>query len=201
VRFLIFLLLSASCFAQEILRPTTDANSAASIGCLGVVDTSTAMPSSYDAAGIPTGSTQTDTNATRAHQAGRKFLTWQTTSNTYSALTLNINTASVGWLASGGAGNACLAYSVNNGSTWTNVICDTGGSGWPQQTFSISLSASQNLSFLQVAACAQGGAIGGGSGSDSVTIFDIWTIGTTSGQGPGNGSTAGAPHRGVVAVN
>jgi len=211
MKHLIWLALACSCFAQDIQRPSIDADSF--VNC-GIGHVTTAMPNSHDAAGLSTNSAiggiatvncnqYTCTSTTNSN--GRVFKTWPTAPSAYCALTVNINSASVGWQnTTGVGGNAAIYYSTDGGVTWNTVRTDASGTGWVQTTNSIGLSASQDLTKLQVAVCAVGngtGTVPSGSqptvGVDNLTVWDVWTSGTTSGQGPGNGSSAGQRHNGV----
>jgi len=203
VLLVIALLFACLAAGQEIKRPTADMDGGnnTKLGCVGQNQASTAMPNAYDAAGLSTSSNQLTLGG--LHQTKfetRIFMTWQMRGNNYSALTLNINSASAGYLSGNGTGAACVNYSVNNGRTWTNVRCD-GALGWPQTTDTVALSARQDLTKLQVAICTEGDSGGGDVnfiGSDNVLLFDIWTSGTYSTGPAGTGSSAGQPHRGAV---
>jgi len=88
--------------------------------------------------------------------------------------------------------------------TFTSIRDDSAGTGWGQTTNTITLSPSQDLTKLQIAVCAIGNGTGTvahpavpTAGVDTITIWDIWTLGTTSGQGAGNGSSAGQRHNAV----
>lgn len=193
--------------AQDLKRPTVEAEAGTTaIGCVGTNTSSTAMANAHDSAGLTTSSTQsTGGTTTQSLYRARKFTTWQSASGTYTALTLNVNAKSGGYLAFGGdvSGNACLAYSINSGGSWTSIKCDTDGSGWSQQTFNISLSATQDLSKLQVAVCTSGKAgnrFGLAPGGDDVTIYDIWTLGTTSAAANGSGNGTGLVGRRAALV-
>lgn len=206
-KLLIAVILCGLCNAQEIRRPTTDSDGGAnlSLGCLGSNEASSSMSLAYDAAGLSTSSTS-DTSGTPTTKLYRTriFSAWQTTGNAYSALNLNINSSSPGWQAIGlGQGQACIAYSINLGASWTSVRCDT-GTGWSQQTDVISLSAAQDLSRLRVGVCTQGnkGNAFISPGEDELSVFDIWTSGTVSGSIPaGSGSSSGIAHRNPIQPN
>lgn len=188
--------------AQEIKRPTAeaDAGAVAAFGCSGTNSASGTMPNFYDASGQSTSSSLTGAGSTTTtFYKTRKFTSWQTTGNTYSALTLNVNVST----ASGGVGGGLMGivYSTNSGGSWTSI---TSASDFTQQTFTVSLSAAQDLSTLQVGVCVEGesgGGVLGDFGSETVTGFDIWTSGTTSGGGggAGSGNGTGKARRGSVA--
>ena len=179
----IALLFACLAAGQEIRRPTADIDGGnnTKLGCAGQNQASNAMPNAYDAAGLSTNSNQfTGGGLNQRKFQTRIFMTWQRREHNYSALTLNINSASTGYLSGNGTGAACVNYSVDNGRTWTKVRCD-GAFGWPQTTDTIVLSASQDLAKVQVAICTEGDSGGGDVdfiGSDNVRLFDIWTSGT-----------------------
>jgi hypothetical protein len=206
-RWLVLLLLTSLSWGQELKRPTAEDSgaTASSIGCSGVATASSAMPLSWDASGLSTQSPQTVIKAYKGTQSKtRRFLTWGA-GGTYTALTLNINSQSAGWVSQSmgaGEGSACMAYSLDGGHVWTSIACDS-GAGWAQQTFSVTLSPTQNLTTVQVGVCVGGSALGGFGdvGGDVMNVYDIWTLGTTNSAPVGNGSTSGLPHRGVVVVN
>jgi hypothetical protein len=210
--FIIPVFVISSSFGQEILRPTQDSNGGAisALQCSGTLTGSTAMPLSYDLAGLATSSTQYTIGTTgSARYATRIFTTWASTTKTYTALTLNINSASNGWIHFNplNDGEANLAYSTDSGTTWHNILTDN-GNGWTQRTSVIYLSPSQVLANLRVGLCTGGniGAKGGDSGpppgSDNLIVWDIWTSGTVAGGGGGgNGSGIGLPLRSLVGIN
>lgn len=210
MRYLLVLLLCSLCYGQDLKRPTADVSQATTgIGCTGSNTGSSAMTNAYDAAGLTTSSTISIAGSTSSSRYGtRIFSTWQRADGSYSALTLNINSSS-GGNSGDMPGEACVAYSLNNGSTWTSVRCDS-SSGWDRRTDTITLSASQDLSQLKVGVCASGqrGSAGNPSkgidpifpGSDSVTVWDIWTVGTTSAAAAGTGNTSGLAARRAVLV-
>lgn len=208
-RWLILLLVCTAAFAQDLKRPTVDDSGVlpSTLGCSGVASASTSMPLSYDAAGLSTSSNQQTLAVYKSNKAkSRRFLTWPAAAGVYTSLTLNINAFSLGAFAvssGGGDGSACIGYSLNAGVSWTNLVCDS-GAGWPQQTFSVTLSPTQSLPDIQVGVCAGGVAVGGfgEQGGDNVQVYDIWTVGD-NGSAPvvGNGSSSGSPHRGVVIAN
>ena len=120
----------------------------------------------------------------------RLFGNWQPSSTAYSALSLNVNASAPGWdtVPDGGG---CIGYSVNGGASWTSIQCDQ-GPGWPQQTFTVTLAAAQNLSLLRVGACVFANSSDlSNPGADVILVHDIWTSGTYAGQGGGSGSGKG----------
>lgn len=203
---LLIAILAASCFAQELKRPSADGlgGNNLSYGCLGAyVNFPQAMPRAYDAAGLSTNSTTiAQGTATSTAFVSRVFTTWQPTTTVYTGLTLNVN-----WQATevttGPVGNACVAYSVNNGVTYTNLAC-SGGGNFSRITSSVALAPTQNLALIKVAACAQGarGDPDDKGSVDQIAVWDIWTLGTTGNTPtPGSGSSAGQANRDTVIVN
>jgi len=179
-RILVVALLMTSAMGQEILRPTTDSDNSGG-ECSGSVLGSAAMTASYDASGTATSAAFTAIgSSTLDRKKGRAFTTWAGASGPYSALTLNVNSSCSESGAGGGNGGECIVrYSLDGGSTWTFLISETlgDGSGWAQQTTTVSLTPSQTISQIQVDACGSGfGTLP--IGSATVTIWDIWTAGT-----------------------
>lgn len=143
-----------------------------------------------DAAGQATGvAFEKSGSGTGAKETSRTYSSWMTTSNTYSAVTLNINssgTANVGDIP----GKACIAYSLDSGVTWTQIRCTT--STWARTTDTITLSTTQSLSGIEVGACMLRASSSAPSTSDaSVTVYDIWTSGTMTSAAAGTGSGSG----------
>lgn len=203
---LVWVLLLSLASGQEIRRPSTDGDAGnAKFGCVtGTNQASSAMPNAHDSGGLATNSVQfVIGSVTLNNLKTRIFSNWQSTSNSYTALTLNINAASLGNQGDAPTGS-CIKYSIDGGVTYTTATCD-GGSGYPQKTFTFMLSASQDLAKLRVGACvyAAKGNIKQdfGPGQESLVIYDIWTAGTNPAPATGNGSTSGQPHRGAVVSN
>ena len=180
-------------FGDELLRPSADATSSAtSYGCSGTNVAFTSFPNAHDAAGLSTSSsgsvsgggcrkfTNGECVVPGANQfSARLFNTWPSSGNTWASLTLNINSLSSGGFLS--QDSACLAYSLNSGMTWTSIRCAQGG--WIQVTNTVSIPVAQDLTKLQVGICVQGTGFpigGGSSGSDSIQVWDIWTLGTNN---------------------
>jgi hypothetical protein len=217
-QFALLLLLAGLAWGQEVKRPTMDVDGggvATSLGCLtGSVLASAAMPLGYDAAGLTTASGQeTDgPSSGTSHISSRIFQTWESPGVAYTSLTLNVNSASNGYLyfSTPQTGSACVGYSLNGGASWTNIRCDSTGAGWTQRTDTITLSASQDLSMLRVGVCTRGSpGVPKASldpGADDVTVWDIWTAANTPPTPPsppspsGGGSSAGNAHRSGVIV-
>lgn len=198
---IVFFLSAMICCAQELKRPSVDMDGGAKLayGCRGNNAASTAMPQAIDSAGLSTSSTLSAFGTNRqTFYKTRLFKSWQATGNTYSALTLNVNS-----LSSGGNPNgaACVKYSLNSGSTWTTIRCDLQSAGWGQITDTVTLSSTQSLATLQVAICAEGDVDAVFPGQNDITVVDIWTLGTVNGsQGNDNGSNSGNAHRGIVMI-
>ena len=203
------LLVGIPLYGQQLLRPTAEM---VPTTCSGNTQN---MPNAWDAAGQSTSSSISASATVSCNQYGctestasfrRGFGTWAASSFTYTALTLNITSSSPGWQnTTAVGGGAWLYYSINGGATWTQIVADS-GTGWPLQTFSITLSPTQDLSKLRVAACVTGNSGGNSSagvppptpGVDTLTISDIWTLGIGTGQGAGTGSTAHGRHNTVI---
>lgn len=203
MRKLLWLFLFSAAFAQEVKRPTTDADGGnnTKLGCLGVNQGSSAVPLGYDAAGQSTSSSLSATGSiTKTNFKTRVFGGWQPQDNAYSALTLNINSLGTE-VTSGSTGKICADYSIDGGVTWLSLFCGAGGYG--QSTKSVALAADQVFSSVRVAVCVQGSAGGDTQGStDTIKVFDIWTSGTfTPIDQSGAGSSSGNAHRGAVVVN
>lgn len=127
-----------------------------------------------------------------AKETSRTFYSWAAITNTYTALTLNINSSGAG-NGDDIAGSACIAYSLDSGVTWTQIRCTT--TSWARATDTITLSATQDMSRVMVGACMKRSSTGSSFVSlASVTVYDIWSSGTltsaAAGTGSGSGSTA-----------
>lgn len=198
---LVFFLTATLAIGQEIRRPTAD--SSTTTGCPGVNQASTAMPLSWDSAGLSTSSILgVAGGGCRLFQSGickipgsnfeqgRRFTNWQSTATSYASLTLNVNSLGV----SGGGSNdtACVSYSVNGGSSFTAIRCST--TSWAQITDTVTLNPAQDLTKLIVLVCASStGETNFSQPTDStVQLWDVWTVGsTTGGSNSGNGSGSG----------
>lgn len=197
-RLFLFLLLAGSTFAQnhETLRPTMDISSTTTaIGCAGANASSLSMPSSRDAAGLSTSSSNfAQGTVSKAIYKVRIFNVWAVPTQVYTSLSLKINSSGVETVVSGDGGVIQIEYSLNGGSTWTFLKSGT----WPQVTDTINLSAGQDLTKLQVAVCVMSNAgIDSAGDEERITAWDIWTDGTY-GSG-GGGSTAGSS-QGIQAI-
>lgn len=205
LRLILIIGLSASCFAQELLRPTTDSDAGnnLTLGCNGTNQGSSSLPLGRDNAGITTSSNLLATGTkTSTFFKTRFFSAWQTTPNGYTALTLNVNWSASELSPSGNSGQACTSYSLNNGGTYTSIGC-TGGGNQTQKTSSVNIDPTTPLGSIRVAVCVKAAAGLFTSGnSDNITVFDVWTVGTLSGgQGGGPGSTKGQAQRGAIIIN
>lgn len=199
---LVFFCAATLAFGQEIRRPSADSTTT-STACTGVSQASSAMPLSYDSAGLSTFSSLSQTGGPcRSFVAGscripgynyasaHRFTNWQSATSTYTSLVLNVN--SLGSPGDGGLNNnACISYSTNAGASFTVIHCST---SWGRTTDAITLSATQDLSKLIVLACVgtNGQSNDVDASTSTVGIWDIWTSGATSGgSNPGNGSGSG----------
>lgn len=193
----LFFCITSLAFGDELLRPTTDANSTTTaFGCSGTNVMFTSFPNAHDAAGLATSSNGSVTGGgcqkfisgncvVPGHNqfSARLFSVWPSTSNTFASLTLNVNSASTGGFL--GSDAACISYSTNAGATWTTLRC--GGTGWTQITSTAALSPIQDLTKLQVGICVEGTGFpsgGSGTGVDDITVWDIWTLGTNNVPAP-----------------
>lgn len=199
---IIFLILIGSCCAQEIKRPTVDADAGnnLSLGCFGQLAPSPSMPFAYDAAGQATSSSDTSIGSkTTTKFSTRAFSMWAAPSAAYLSLTLNINWSATDNPRGGDQGQACAAYSIDGGAHYTSFGCDFPR---PRATSTVTLSPTQNLATIKVAVCVQGSAGFDTLGSiDQIVISDIWTVGTTTAPPSGTGSSAGQAQRGAIIVN
>jgi hypothetical protein len=182
--------------STEIKRPQSDAD----LGSMSWVTTncgvssyqsnSTAGTLGRDADGQATSVTLTKSGSgTGAKETSRTFYSWAAITNTYTALTLNVNSSGI---ANGDdvAGKACLAYSLDSGVTWTQIRCTT--TSWAHTTDTIALSATQDMSTVMVGACMKRASTGAGLLSTaSVTVYDIWSSGTLGSAAVGTGSSSG----------
>lgn len=214
--FIAILALVSLSFGQEIRRPTTDADAFGLCGGSHVASGGgNIVPNAYDSAGISTYSQMNQsasigcnpTTCTAISQYRERIIgTWQTPSSAYTSLTLNVVSSSLGWqiTGTGQTGAACVYYRTSPSGSWTQIRCDS-GPGWPQTMDSITLSATQDLSKLQVGVCVQGNTVDGTTappppapGSDFLTLYDIWTSGGTTPAAAGNGSGSGMRHPPVI---
>ncbi len=99
------------------------------------------------------------------------FHTWQTTSYTYTSLTLYVK-----YTTSGFSDDLwCIYYSTDGGSSWNELVACNSNNYASIQTASVSLSASQDLSQLQVKVY---GDKTKGPDNGHVHIYDVYTLGT-----------------------
>jgi len=146
------------------------------------------MPNFYDSSGESTYSSVTVSALTSTRWKQQKFTTWQSASGPYSALVLRVVLACSNSSSRTGSGNGmCSAqYSTNAGSTWTTLPGlpeYVFGPDLSQTTYSATLSASQNLSQLQVRACYAASLAFDSSATTTTTLqgYDIRTEGTLAG--------------------
>lgn len=201
--------------ATEVRRPSTDGDTGSATwvtnncGIATYASNGTSGGLAYDSAGQATSVTYARAGTFLASMVtSRTFSGWTNSSLTYTALRLNINSFSAGTDPNSAGGEACLVYSLDNGTTWTAIRCSD---GWTRTTDTVNLSASQNLSKIRVGVCvlgvegtrSPGGPPDGGEtitspGNESVQLFDIWTAGDYSGAPGGNGSSSGQANRSQV---
>ena len=190
-RIIAALALSAAtlCIAQstEYLRPTADA-STTDADCGGSNVASATMYTVYTGkSGTgPTGSSALiDTVGAYNTQKfkARLFHAWQSTSNTYSALTISVSVQCSTFSDSYG-GKCAASYSTNGGSSWINFYSYNGDGSGPsdtKHTVTATITGTA-LSSVQVKVCSLGysgdGTSGDGQGEGQITIYDIWTTGT-----------------------
>lgn len=181
--------------STELLRPTADADFGSATwvttncGIATYTANTTAGTNGRDAAGQTTSVSYGINTSATAKETSRTFTTWAATTNTYTALTLNINSSAT---ANGGdvPGKACIVYSLDSGGTWTAIRCTT--TSWARTTDTIALSAAQSLSQVMVGTCAFGAHAGSGLvSSATVIVYDIWTSGMVTSAAAGTGSSAG----------
>jgi hypothetical protein len=151
--------------AIEVRKPTAN-----------TVDVGVGMTSPAQAYDTTTGGDETTAaSAYNAVDFTHRFHTWQTTSETYSALTLYCK-----WGTSGGFSDDTFGIEYTlDGSTWGNWLVAVGvHNDANYQQASAVLSPGQNLSLIEVRIVFD--KIGGGD-KDTVSISDIWTEGTYTG--------------------
>ena len=193
---------AATCAAQtEYLRPTADATTtdvtAGDCGTTGTNYASSSMSGVYaskSGAG-PSGTANTmsgsggTSNPLITYQA-RIFTAWQSTSQTYTALTINLSTGCA--ITTNGYGGYCGAsYSTNGGSTWTSFYQyhQMGGGTDPQATHTATITGTA-LGSVQVRVCAKGvGGLGDTADTATASVYDIWSTGTYSASGGKDGGT------------
>ena len=197
-RLILILILAATSTASastEYLRPTADATSSSSAlksaTCAG---TATNQSSSSNSAvytgksGIgPTGSADgqsATTDSTTGFYKMRGFTTWQSTTNTYTALTVSISIKCATVNNDAVQARCGAAYSTNGGSAWTNLYtyASTSTGNDTQTTYTVTITGTA-LSSVQIGVCALVNADSLGDGlTSTVTIYDIWTAGTYTGS-------------------
>jgi len=124
-----------------------------------------------------TGHASTVTSVSGADNAEKsaRWFSFQAVSGTKTAITLKIDHTSSGSLSGGGSNQFILDYSTNGGGAWTNAVTRTNFTA-PEgpTTFSVALSAAQDISQVQVRAdYLVGGAEVGDSASITATIANI----------------------------
>lgn len=190
--FATILLLCGLSFAQstELLRPTADVNTGSSpwvtnnCGIGTYFSNSTSGSLARDTGGLTTSVSYQISAPGSLRSTARTWTSWASTANSYTALTLNVSASSPG---SSGGGTAKVVYSIDGGTNYTLLSTP----GLAQSTTTITLSATQNLSDLRVAACVSTTTSDPGTGTNTVIVYDIWTSGTLAAAPAGSGSSAG----------
>lgn len=201
MRWLWVFLVSSLAWGQshEILRPTVDADGGSSVAnavlsqcSSSFLGGSSPVPNWYDSGGLSTSTTfDTGASSATAKCASRVVKTWQASGvGSYTSLTLNVNTS--GTCSTSDCGVGQMAYSTDGGVTW-NSISAQGGTSWTQQTSSVSLSASQDLTKLMVAGVNQANGNDVDHGDHSITGFDVWTDGIYTAPTPTPTPTPSTP--------
>lgn len=147
--------------ATEIRKPTTTTED------IGVNWTD--ITNTYD---TTTGGDETTWGYTYNSSGGiMRWHTWQTTSYSYSALTLAVK-----WDTSGGYSDDTFGYeySIDGGDNWNVLLPEAVHNETTIQTTSTGLTASQDLSLLQVRFTFT--KVGGGD-KDYTYMYDVWTNG------------------------
>lgn len=151
---------------HEILRPGAEFTVGA--GAPNNCGTFTTMPNAWDAGGLSTSS------AISAGQVGDKcdgLTTWGSATHSYTSLTLNVNLACS---TNTSDGYCRVAYSTDGGTTYTQLA--KGGS-FTQQTFTATLSSTQNLANLRVVLQVDAGTDNLPGDLTTHTVWDVWTDG------------------------
>ena len=178
----ITLLFCATVFAQEIRRPTAEADTSGA-GCTATnTDISSGMPNFYDAGGEGTSSTDSDFSpgvGTQTYKNGRRFSTIPAASGSYTTLNLIIKSSCV---LAVGSGYCTLQYSTDGG---TNFAAVTGRSAttWAAVTDTIPLTPTQNLTLVQVRWCKRMTDNASTGTRVDLTGYDIRTEGTLPASG------------------
>ena len=176
-RLVLFLLFSTLLLGQEVKRPTAEADDSSTGVCSGGTrQASSAMPNFYDS-DPNTFSSQSVSGGIASDQwKERKFTTWAAASGSYSSLNLKIKTACT--ITANSSDAFCgVQYSTNGGSTWSTVSGRYTDVTWATATDTVSLSAAQDLSQLQVRICVQGLTDPVNPGSAQLDGYDIRTEG------------------------
>ena len=169
--------------STEYLRPTADANQtvASVCGVSGYSDiASTSMSAVYSGkSGVgPTGSSAvlSLSAGTTDRFTSRTFSGFPNSSYTYTAspiLYVNAGCATVS------AAACSVYYSVNSGSSWTQLYYANTTTSQTTYTATLSTLTGPTLSSLQVVACAS---VLTATATVSDTQYDIWTAGTYTGS-------------------
>ena len=184
--------------STEYLRPTSDADSTSSAlrsaACPGTytdqasVSNSAVYSSKSGAFPEGTGGAQSvDGTTSHSIYTMRVFSNWQTTANTYTALSINGSFACAISDTGDNVGGVCgAAYSTDGGSTWTNLysVSSTTTHNNPQASYSASITGA-TLSNVQVGVCAVAKQTSSNSSEATLTTYDIATAGTVPSGGGG----------------
>lgn len=121
--------------------------------------TSTSEPTSRETPDATLGGSQVSAPSNTGHGSttvspGVKTCRWfafQGANGVVTAITLKITHSSNGTLSGATAENSfTVSYSLNGGSSWTDAVARTNFTASQSGTFSVALSASQNISQVQV---------------------------------------------------
>ena len=180
---LVVLLLVAGCVGQEIKRPTAEADDSSTGVCTsGTRLASGAMPNFYDADPNTFSSQSVSGGGINDNWKQRKFTTWAAASGAYSSLNLKIKTACT--ITPNSSDAFCgVQYSTNGGSSWTTVSGRYTDVTWATATDTVSLSAAQDLSQLQVRICVEGILDPISPGTAQLNGYDIRTEGVVLPRG------------------
>ena len=180
----------------EYLRPTADTDSTntalrtAACGASGTDIGSISNSGAYSGKSTapPTGSNVnqgTSSSTTLSFYTMRVFSAWQTTSNTYSSLTVSLNSmCSISDTGDDVGGRCGAAYSTNGGSTWISLYSYASlSTNSDSQAIHTATITGASLSNLQVGVCALAKLSPNNSSEATIYFNDIWTAGTYGSSG------------------
>ncbi len=124
----------------------------------------------YDNGTTPPNDTYSTSAALSTSTPEITFTTWQTTTYTYTALTLYVNRATTGYVDD----TWDIQYTLNGGTSWLNLD-PASSTNATRASVSVALTPSQNLSQVQI---RHNYVKNKGSDSTRLMIYDIWTTGT-----------------------